>query len=889
MKNTIYIFACLFFSFSQIHAEIKLPKLISDGMVLQRDKPIKIWGWADAQESVSLVFKDKTYKTKADAIGNWAITIPAQEAGGPFELKLKGTNELTVKDVLFGDVWFCSGQSNMVLNMERVKEKYGDDIAAANYPQIRNFFIPTVTDLQKPKADLPNSSWKNAVGADVLTFGAASFFFARKIYDKYKIPIGIINASVGGTPIEAWISEEGFKDFSNIKSIIERNKDTLFINNTNRKAAAANQRPPQQPTDKGLTESTKWFDLDYKPKGWHNINIPGYWEDQGLKDLNGVVWYRKEIDVPESMTGGVAKVFMGRIIDADFMYLNGKQIGNITYQYPPRRYEVPSGLLKAGKNIIVIRVINTAGKGGFVPDKPYFLTANGQKIDLKGEWQYKVGDVFMPPPFGLQGINAQNQPTALYNAMVAPLSNFAIKGILWYQGETNSGQPEAYAQFLPALIKDWRLKFNQPDAPFIFAQLPNYMDINYLPAESQWAEMRESQMKALSVPNTGMAVTIDAGEWNDIHPLNKKTVGERLALAAQKLAYNNNEIVYSGPLYQSHRTEGGKMVIQFSHIGSGLITNDDEELRWFAIAGADKKFVWAKAKIEGNNVVVWHESIQNPLYVRYAWADNPVDCNLYNKEGLPASPFRIEEKPSQEAWHGKKCAVALTYDDAINQHLDNAIPVLDSLGLKATFYLTAFSNSMQTRLNDWKKLAVNGHELGNHTLYHPCIGNTKGREWVSTETDMSKYTVKHMENETRMTNVFLQALDGKTKRTFAFTCGDREIGDSSFINGMRNDFVAARAVRNEMHKINEVDLMNVDCYLVNNNTFEQMKAWVDKAMETHSLLVILFHGVGGGNSLDVSLPAHRQFLNYIKEKENDIYVAPMLEVAEHIKEWQAKK
>ena len=242
---------------------------------------------------------------------------------------------------------------------------------------------------------------------------------------------------------------------------------------------------------------------------------------------------------------------------------------------------------------------------------------------------------------------------------------------------------------------------------------------------------------------------------------------------------------------------------------------------------------------------------------------------------------------TKQPWNGKKCAVVITYDDAIDQHLDNAIPVLDSLGLKATFYVTAFSQSMQTRLNDWKKLAIKGHELGNHTLYHPCIGG-KGREWVKPEYDMNNYTVKRMVDETRMTNLFLQALDGKTKRTFAFTCGDMKIGDSSFINAMKYDFVAARAVRNQMHKIQEIDLLNVDCYMVNGESGTQMIDWVRNAVETNSLLVILFHGVGGGNALNVSLPAHREFLQYLKKNEKDIWIAPMLEVAEYIKASQKK-
>jgi len=249
--------------------------------------------------------------------------------------------------------------------------------------------------------------------------------------------------------------------------------------------------------------------------------------------------------------------------------------------------------------------------------------------------------------------------------------------------------------------------------------------------------------------------------------------------------------------------------------------------------------------------------------------------------------FQLSFSQTNQLWKGKKCAVVLTYDDAIDQHLDNAVPVLDSLRLKATFYVTAFSSSMQRRMNEWKKLAAKGHELGNHTLYHPCIGG-KGREWVSKEYDLANYTVKRMIDETRMTNLFLQALDGKTKRTFAFTCGDMKIGDSSFIDAMKNDFVAARAVRNEMHTINEIDLYNVDCYMVNNHSFEQMREWADKAMQTNSLLVILFHGVGGGNALDVSLQAHREFLRYLKKNEKDIWIAPMLEVAEYIKEWKPK-
>jgi sialate O-acetylesterase len=626
-------------------AQLRLPKLVSNGMVLQRDIPAKIWGWANPGDTV-LVKLSNWGKKSAIVItksnGEWSYLLPPQKAGTKIFIELNcGKERIFISDIIFGDVWFCSGQSNMVHQMNIHDVTYAKEIAEANYPQIRQFLIPTLNSLQGAQKDLPTGFWKSAVGEDVRPFSAVAYFFAKHLYEKYKVPIGIINASVGGTPIEAWTSEEGLKDFSTIYSAIQKNKDTAYVNELNRRPANTPRISP--PVDAGLSGTTKWFDVSYSPKNWRTINIPGYWEDQGLKDLNGVVWYRKEIDIPASMVGKASKVFLGRIIDADELYINGKSVGNTTYQYPQRRYNVPANLLKAGKNIFVIRVTNTNGKGGFVPDKPYCIFSGTDTVDLKGYWQYKVGLVNRPyagAGFG-GGINAQGQPAALYNAMVSPVIQYNIKGILWYQGESNAGKPQEYAALLTALINDWRTKWSNTSLPFLYAQLPGYMDYNYLPSESNWAMLREAQLKTLSVPNTAMAVTIDLGEWNDIHPDNKKDVGIRLALSARKLAYKE-ELVYSGPLYQSAQTGGNKIIISFNHIGGGLITNDGEELSDFAIAGADKKFVWAKAKIDGDKVNVWSDEVKEPMYVRYAWADNPVNPNLYNKEGLPASPFEAK-------------------------------------------------------------------------------------------------------------------------------------------------------------------------------------------------------------------------------------------------------
>ena len=641
MRSFISTLTVLILLSSASYSQVKLPAIIRDSMILQRDVKLNIWGWASKNEKVNIKFNGKSYKVTTGADGKWFVWLSPLKAGGPYDMEIKGSNTIVLREILVGDVWFCSGQSNMVHQMNLHDVTYAKEIAEANYPQIRQFLVATLTNLQGPVSDLPAGSWRPAVGEDVRSFSAVAYFFAKKIYEKYHVPIGIVNSSVGGTPIEAWTSEDGLKDFPSIINTVQKNKDTAYVNGINRAATASIK--PNTPHDLGMLSAKKWFETDYIPKGWHTINVPGYWEDQGIKDLNGVVWYRKEIDVPATMAGKAAKVFLGRIVDADILFINGRQVGSTAYMYPQRRYNVPADVLKGGKNIVVIKVTNNNGKGGFVPGKPYCLFAGSDTIDLKGNWQYKVGQVFESPTSAnsVASIVAQNQPTALFNAMVSPNINYTVKGILWYQGEANTRRAAEYSKLLPALIQDWRNQWNQPALPFLYAQLPGFMEYNYLPSESQWAELREAQLKTLPVPNTAMAVAIDLGEWNDIHPDNKKDVGERLALAAMKLAYGEN-IVHSGPIYVSSTVDRNEVVIRFDNIGSGLITNDGEAPSEFAIAGTDKKFVWAKARIENDHVIVWNDALVEPKYVRYAWADNPVNPNLYNKEGLPASPFRTD-------------------------------------------------------------------------------------------------------------------------------------------------------------------------------------------------------------------------------------------------------
>jgi len=626
---------------TSVSGEVKLPRLISDNMVLQRDAGLTIWGWAAVGERVTVRFNNKTYSATTAADSTWRVTLYAQKAGGPYDMEINGSNKIVIKNILIGDVWVCSGQSNMELPMERVKEKYASVIAQSTNPSIRQFNVTTTFDFQKQRTDFESGTWVAANPQTVLQFTAVGYFFAKELYEKYKIPIGLIKASVGGSPAEAWLNEEALKPFPKHLGVLAKYKRDGYIDSIRNaeRQFRDNWYKTIWANDKGLHDLKPWHDPTYDVSGWSTMKVPGYWDDNGLKGVNGVVWFRKDIEVPASMTGKPVMLLLGRIVDQDSVFVNGRFAGTIGYQYPPRRYELPAGMLQPGKNTIVVRVINSAGRGGFITDKPYQLISGDEVIDLTGEWRFALGTT--APSLPAQTF-FQYQPTGLFNAMIAPMLNYNIKGVIWYQGEANSGRPVEYRTLFPAVITTWRQQWKLGDFPFLFVQLANYMQTKDQPGESNWAMTREAQLKTLSVPNTGMAVITDVGEWNDIHPLNKEDVGKRLALWAQKQTYGDKKVVYSGPLYQSMQVQDNKIVLQFTSIGSGLIAKGGGDLKYFAIAGADKKFVWAKATIQGKNVIVWSDQVPKPEAVRYAWADNPEGANLYNKEGLPASPFRTD-------------------------------------------------------------------------------------------------------------------------------------------------------------------------------------------------------------------------------------------------------
>ena len=644
----LVLVVCL--SFSAL-ADVKLPKLITDGMILQRDQPIKIWGWANVNEQVKVSFNQKKYTTQTKENGKWEIILDAQKAGGPFQMILDGKNHLELNNILIGDVWVCSGQSNMELPMERVKEKYPDVIANSTNSNIRQFAIATQYNFNKQNEDFPNGAWLEANPKNILDFSAVAYFFAKEINQKYKVPVGIIRVAVGGSPAQAWLSENTLKKYPNYLELNQLYKNDALVDSIKIRDASVSNAWNQQIDDNdiGLIETPKWYSADYQFNDWLTTTIPGFWDDaqlfksinQGRGNTNGVVWFKKDIQATKDMLRKPLKLYLGTIVDRDMVYVNGKLVGTTGYQYPPRRYTIPADLLIEGKNTITIRVVSNVGRGGFTKDKNYVVVNGKDSLDLAGEWNYKLGYQSKPMPGG--GTTFQYQPAGLFNAMISPLFDFSVKGVLWYQGESNTGKPKEYLSLMTDLIADWRRNWNQKSLPFLSVQLTNFMESKNQPSESNWALLREAQLKALSIPETGLAVTIDIGEWNDIHPLNKEDVGKRLALAAQKQAYGEKEIVSSGPIYKSMKIKKDKIILSFSDVGSGLKIARGENLKHFAIAGNDKKFVWAKAIIKGKKIEVYHDAIQNPTAVRYAWADNPNGANLYNKENLPASPFRTDD------------------------------------------------------------------------------------------------------------------------------------------------------------------------------------------------------------------------------------------------------
>ena len=621
-------------------AEVRLPGIFDSNMVLQRDLPIHFWGWASPGEVVTVKLNGQKVVVKAAKNGKWICVLPAMPAGGPYDVIIDGTNHLLLKNVLIGDLWICSGQSNMQWRIDQTgyQEK---DSAFINTAQTRLITINIEMDY-KPKDDVKSNGWKSLSSQAINEFSAVAYHFGKTIYADQKIPIGLISDNLGATAIETWMSNDAlikFPQFSEIMQPIVKNNKSFAELNTAFEKIKTDWYNAHYYKGQGVEE--QWFKPETNTSDWKPIKASGNtWEDEAeLKDFDGEVWFRTTFDVPEGDTGQNFYIGLSQIDDYDIAWVNGVKIGESFGKHNHRGYNVPHTLLKPQGNVLVIRVFDIGGIGGFTTS-PFW----GGKI-LSGDWLYKKGtaiDTSKFPKPNVPNATPFSSPGVLYNGVIAPLTLLPIKGVIWYQGESNVERAYEYRELFPAMINDWRLKWSQGDFPFLFVQLANHLEESSVPGTSTWAELREAQAMALTLSNTAMAAAIDIGEANDIHPKNKQEVGRRLGTCALKVAYGKN-IIASGPVFKSMTFKDDKAVIEFDLSGGTLVTKDKYGyVRGFQVAGEDQKFYWAKANIEGNTVIVSSEQVSKPVAVRYAWDNNPGTLDLYNQEGLPAVPFRTD-------------------------------------------------------------------------------------------------------------------------------------------------------------------------------------------------------------------------------------------------------
>ena len=619
-------------------AQLRTSRLIGDGMVMQRSMRVPVWGWASAGDKVAVTFDGTPYTATADANGNWKVVLPPMKAGGPHAMTIVSKGEqLRVADILVGDVWVCSGQSNMEWDVANARDA-AREIAAANDTQIRQFKVP-LTWSWTPEADLAGGTWVRADSAHVGEFTAVGYFFARELRKTVKVPIGLLNTSWGGSRIEPWMSPRalGMDSASIAKVMADENESQRKTVATLK--AKIGETPERDP---GLVDGVAvWADPALDDGAWSTIPVPSLWEEAGYEGMDGIAWYRTSFNLTADEARQGVTIGLGMIDDSDESWVNGHRVGGMQGAWNvQRRYDVPASALVAGRNVLAVRVEDTGGGGGMYGERDsVYFSAAGVRRPLAGQWKFKVGSISL----SLSG-HMNQVPTVLWNRMIHPLLPYPIKGALWYQGESNANPNEAYTyrtQFA-SMIDDWRKSWNVGTFPFLWVQLANYMATDSVPnPSSAWAMLRESQTATLKVPKTGEAVIIDIGETNDIHPRNKQDVGKRLALVARKVAYGDANVVAEGPTFRRLTIANGRATLAFAN-AVGLHTRDGGPPKGFAIAGADRHFVWANAAIAGNRVVVWSDKVRTPVAVRYAWGDNPLDANLYNGAGLPAGPFRTD-------------------------------------------------------------------------------------------------------------------------------------------------------------------------------------------------------------------------------------------------------
>ena len=640
----------MFATFCTTEAKVTLPALFTDNMVLQQKSDIILRGHSTNRKEVMVItgWDKHIYMAQTDKQGNWKTEISTPSAGGPYEISFCDGEELTLHNIMIGELWLCSGQSNMEMPVGDWGKvlNYENEIREATYPDIRLFKVKKETSLT-PKEDLSptQGEWQECTPQSVNSFSAVGYFFARQLQQKLKTPIGVIDCSWGGTPAEAWTSYNGLKHLQEFEHEMDM-LESLGFQPEKIDAEYAKKREAWYQSlyehDMGWCDDHQvWAEPDYSDENWKEMNLPGSWESNGIKDFDGVMWFRKTVDIPRTWYRKPITINLGKISDEDIVYYNGVEIGRGSNRDAVRRYTVPKKLVKRGKAVLTIRVTNYAGEGGLIgkPENMTMTVKGKDPVTLAGNWKYLSG-------FSLAGIEPlppspktnPQYPTTLFNAMVHPITKIPIRGVIWYQGEANVGRADEYADLFMSLISDWRDKWKQPDMPFYFVQLANFLKKEEIQPDSEWAALREAQSKALYLNNTGMAVTTDLGEANNIHPKNKQEVGLRLSQLALKQTYKKKRMPQS-PLFKSYRIEGNTIRIGFDNPGKGFMKSDT--IKGFIIAGADHIFYPATVTIPKKEIIVESPDVPHPVAVRYNWADNP-DGNLYGLSGLPTAPFRTD-------------------------------------------------------------------------------------------------------------------------------------------------------------------------------------------------------------------------------------------------------
>lgn len=637
----VVIFTAWTSAFAATNSPPFISPMFGDNMVLQRGKPNTIWGWAKPGQEIRVTLAGQTATTVTKTNGCWAVAIQPPAPGGPYTLAMDGPQHVEFHEVLVGDVWLCGGQSNMELGIGLARNG-AEEIKAAEHPEIRLFIVNK--QIAYSPVTIPEGSWKicspQTIGADGWNgFSAVGYFFGRRLQEDIHVPIGLVQDCVGGTPAESWASAEALrpvKDFDASLAEVARLEAKGGPQYGNFIAHWYDEYDAGQ-------KDNAWFAPGLDDRDWKTVTIPGGFRELGVPETPAVAYFRKTVVLPNPLPAGTAKIRLGVIERMDTTQINGRWVGASAWVENPRAYNIGDGILTPGTNVIVLRVFKTKPEGGFESkgEDLKLVLGDQSEIPLAGEWQAKLSVDARPPhplPAGFE--NWPTMPAVLYNGMIAPVGPLAITGAIWYQGEANAGRAAQYRTLLPAMIADWRQAFGQGDFPFYIVSLAAFMPHKDTPGDDDWAALREVQaFTARTVTNSGLAVTIDVGNAKDIHPRDKKEVGDRLALLALANTYGE-KIPCSGPQFVSAEPIPGALKLRFEDTDGGLVVKG-EKLEEFCVCGEDRKWHWADARIDGDTVIVSSPEVPKPVFVRYAWQSNP-NATLFNGAGLPAVPFRTD-------------------------------------------------------------------------------------------------------------------------------------------------------------------------------------------------------------------------------------------------------